>query len=230
MYGYIYETTNLINTRKYIGKKASNKFLAERYLGSGKILNQAIEKYGKENFRVKLIEECSSKEQLNEKEKYWIERYNSVNSTEYYNITIGGDGGDTFSNNPNINDIKNKISKAHLGKVILNKDGKEYHVNKENLEEYLKNGYVLGRGNFIVSDTYKKAQRDRNLGKKRSKETRERMSMSFTGRKYSESTRKNMSIAAKNRKHTYWITKDNINKKVYLDDIEKYLKLRVEQR
>ena len=56
------------------------------------------------------------------------------------------------------------------------------------------------------------------------------MSMSFTGRKYSESTRKNMSIAAKNRKHTYWITKDNINKKVYLDDIEKYLKLRMEQR
>ena len=114
--------------------------------------------------------------------------------------------------------------------MILNKDGKEYHVNKENLEEYLKNGYVLGRGNFIVSDTYRKAQRDRNLGKKRSKETRERMSMSFTGRKYSESTRKNMSIAAKNRKHTYWITKDNINKKVYLDDIEKYLKLRMEQR
>ena len=35
MYGYIYETTNLINGKKYIGKKASTKFL-EDYYGSGK--------------------------------------------------------------------------------------------------------------------------------------------------------------------------------------------------
>ena len=38
MFGYIYLTTNLINEKKYIGQKTSNKFLGESYLGSGKLL------------------------------------------------------------------------------------------------------------------------------------------------------------------------------------------------
>ena len=97
MYGYIYETTNLINGKKYIGQKKSNIFLNENYLGSGKILNQAIKKYGKENFKVKLIEKCNSRDELNEREIYWISYYNAVNDKEYYNIGAGGTGwGNSF--------------------------------------------------------------------------------------------------------------------------------------
>ena len=66
MYGYIYETTNLINNKKYIGKRTSKKFLPN-YLGSGVLITKAIEKYGKENFTVKLIEEVNGdKNILNE--------------------------------------------------------------------------------------------------------------------------------------------------------------------
>ena len=45
MYGYVYETINLVNNKKYIGKRVKSKFDIN-YKGSGKILKQAFEKYG----------------------------------------------------------------------------------------------------------------------------------------------------------------------------------------
>lgn len=90
MYGYIYLTTNLINGRKYIGQKKSSYFKGTGYLGSGKILKQAVEKYGWDNFSVELVEECDSKETLDEREKYWIKYYNAVDDPTYYNIAFGG--------------------------------------------------------------------------------------------------------------------------------------------
>ena len=44
----IYKTTNLVNGKIYIGK---DKYNNPKYLGSGKILKLAINKYGKGNFR-----------------------------------------------------------------------------------------------------------------------------------------------------------------------------------
>ena len=79
MYGFIYITTNHINGKQYIGqRKYDKKEKWKNYLGSGIILTRAIEKYGKENFSKKIIEECETKEQLNQKEKYWISYYNAV--------------------------------------------------------------------------------------------------------------------------------------------------------
>ena len=96
MYGFIYITTNNINGKKYIGQK---KYDAcgnwKYYLGSGIILTKSIKKYGKENFSKEIIEECETKEQLNEREKYWISYYNAVDSDDFYNIAFGGDGGRT---------------------------------------------------------------------------------------------------------------------------------------
>ena len=50
---YIYLTTNKINGMKYIGKHYGE--LDDSYLGSGKILKRAIEKYGKENFEKSIL-------------------------------------------------------------------------------------------------------------------------------------------------------------------------------
>lgn len=86
----IYKTTNLINGNFYIGQDLKNN---PKYLGSGKILNQAIKKYGKENFIKEIIEQCDSKQQLNEREIFWILELNPV-----YNIAKGGSGGDTRYN------------------------------------------------------------------------------------------------------------------------------------
>jgi len=92
--GYIYLTTNLINNRKYIGKRQSSTF-DESYKGSGKILKQAILKEGWDNFSCEVLEWCSTVEELNQKEKYYIELYDAVNSNEFYNIACGGTGGNT---------------------------------------------------------------------------------------------------------------------------------------
>ena len=92
MYGYIYKTTNLINGKIYIGQKKSTIFLDSDYLGSGVRLKSAIKHYGKENFKVELLEECYSREQLNDREIYYIGKYNSQDLTIGYNLTKGGDG------------------------------------------------------------------------------------------------------------------------------------------
>lgn len=61
MKGYIYETTNLINNKKYIGKHICNNF-DENYYGSGVTLKRALNKYGKENFKIKILEKIEDVE------------------------------------------------------------------------------------------------------------------------------------------------------------------------
>ena len=73
MYGFIYITTNLINGKRYIGQKKYDKEGTwKNYLGSGTYLKRAIEKYGKDNFSKEIVEECESKEKLDEREIYLI--------------------------------------------------------------------------------------------------------------------------------------------------------------
>ena len=84
----IYKTTNLITGKIYIGQDSNNN---PNYLGSGKYLWNAIKKHGKENFKKEIICECSSKEELNEKEKYWI-KILKCKTPNGYNITDGGNG------------------------------------------------------------------------------------------------------------------------------------------
>ena len=51
MYGYIYTIINKVNGKTYIGQHTSNKYWYEdKYMGSGKNLFCAYNKYGKENF------------------------------------------------------------------------------------------------------------------------------------------------------------------------------------
>lgn len=86
----IYKTTNLLNNKFYIGKDEKNN---PKYLGSGKILKLAISKHGIENFKKEILEVCSNKKQLEEQEKFWIDKLSAT--TLGYNITEGGTGGQT---------------------------------------------------------------------------------------------------------------------------------------
>ena len=93
-YGFIYMTTNLVNQRRYIGKKKYDKRGAwKTYLGSGTTLKRAVEKYGAENFHRDILDIAYSSEELNSMEQYWIDRYNAVGDKSFYNISPGGDGG-----------------------------------------------------------------------------------------------------------------------------------------
>ena len=90
----IYKITNLINGKIYIGKDKHND---PKYLGSGKRLTSAIQKYGQLNFLKEIIEYCQSEKHMSEQEKYWINHFDSTNRLIGYNLTIGGEGGDTFT-------------------------------------------------------------------------------------------------------------------------------------
>lgn len=86
----IYKITNLINGKVYVGKDSLDN---PNYLGSGILIVQAIEKYGKEKFKKEVIDAAIDKEILNLKEEYWISYFNSK-FPNGYNLTDGGDGGD----------------------------------------------------------------------------------------------------------------------------------------
>lgn len=89
MYGYIYKTTNTINDKIYIGQHKST-FFNPKYKGSGVLIRRAFNEYGKNNFKVELIESCETQDEMNTKEKYYINLFNSMNKEIGYNITQGG--------------------------------------------------------------------------------------------------------------------------------------------
>lgn len=122
---FIYKITNTINNKIYIGQ-VYNKTIYDRFARHIKeanpnhpiLLDRAIYKYGKDNFTIEQIDEATSLQELNEKEKYWISFYNSTNKNIGYNLTLGGNGGNTYlaKTEDELNIIKSKISKANFGK------------------------------------------------------------------------------------------------------------------
>ena len=91
--GFIYKTTNLVNGKFYVGKCMNDP--REKYLGSGKLLKQAIEKYGEENFKREILQYCAQ-EDLDDMERIWIEKLDARRLG--YNIQEGGTGGWTHVN------------------------------------------------------------------------------------------------------------------------------------
>ena len=93
---YIYKITNKINGKIYVGRHKTYKNESfDKYWGSGKLIKQAIKKYGIENFTKEIIEECS-KDNVAEREMFWIDKLNARDGN--YNLSAGGPGGDSTTN------------------------------------------------------------------------------------------------------------------------------------
>jgi len=95
----VYCIENLINGKKYIGKTKNYDNRKRIHVSTlrgnyheNKYLQYSWNKYGEENFKWYIIDECCENE-LNEKEIYYIEYYSTTNRDFGYNITFGGDGG-----------------------------------------------------------------------------------------------------------------------------------------
>lgn len=132
----IYKITNLLNKKIYIGKDTTND---KNYFGSGLLIKRSIEKFGINNFKKEILEECETNEELCEKEKKWIEVFNSTNLDIGYNISGGGDGGDVISNHPNKENILKKISETMKTKKFSEK-------HKQNLSEnHYSSKYRIGK-------------------------------------------------------------------------------------
>jgi group I intron endonuclease len=147
-------TINLVNKKKYIGKDVKNK---KSYLGSGVVLAKAIKKYGKDNFIKIVLEKCSNKQHLEEREKWWINFFDAVKSKDFYNMLDGGTGGAVVGHIIS-EETKKKIKNSLTGKKrpeavvkkfykpILQYDYKGFFIkeffSKKNAEEEL--GVTIG--------------------------------------------------------------------------------------
>lgn len=90
MMGFIYETTNLITGKKYIGKRQTNWNPNEvnAYLGSSRLLKEDIEKYSRENFKREVLDTAETKEELAKLEIKHLRDNNVVDRDDYYNLAI----------------------------------------------------------------------------------------------------------------------------------------------
>lgn len=122
---YIYCITNLVNGKTYFGQHTLTEgrtFETDTYRGSGKLLWKAYEKYGKKNFkRTCIIQGHFSKEQINRFERCIITCQRLCGKAEY-NLTDGGDGGDTSK--------------------FINYDSEEYHLH---LSQGIQKAFAEGR-------------------------------------------------------------------------------------
>jgi len=212
----IYKTTNLINGKFYVGKDEKNN---PEYLGSGINLNRAIKKYGKENFIKETIEVCSTREELIEREKYWIKETKAQELG--YNIADGGWGGNTYTE-----ETKQRVSQFFKGRYL---SPETIEKRKKTIEERKKQN----PDRYRQTEERKKAIGDFHRGKEISEEQRKKLSermKNFTnyspeflemqkgenrrgekspmwGTKASEETRRKQSEAHKKNPVRYWLGK-----------------------
>lgn len=157
----IYRFKNLINGKVYIGQTIVpvRKRLIQHMTFSRPwtkchktYFHKALHKYGLHNFNFSVIEICKSQEELDIREKHWIEYYKSTNKNFGYNIESGGKEGRKGA--VLSEEHKQKLLEANLGKqrktstkevlkvihknLWKNEDFKEKHlaIVKNNLSSY----------------------------------------------------------------------------------------------
>ena len=111
----IYKTLNTVNGKIYVGQDSKND---PNYLGSGKKIILAINKYGKDSFKKEILEHIplsGGQTMLDDREIFWINELNSTCRYTGYNITGGGQNGYVMTDY-----IKKKISKSNTGKKRSN--------------------------------------------------------------------------------------------------------------
>ena len=211
-YGYIYKTTNLINGRIYIGQHKGTIKLD--YLGSGVLINRAINKYGRNNFRIEILAYATNSNMLDGLEMKLIYEYREVYGKEFlYNLTDGGDGCKGLERTKeHKNAISVAIREAHNKGLFLNiKRGQpcsqesrnkisQSNKGKKRTEEvklklseiHKKNGTGKWRKGCKQSNNQKQALLKTNignkyrLGHKHSEETKIKMSLARIGKKYAK--------------------------------------------
>lgn len=113
----IYKITNLVNGKLYIGQSIDikSRWYQHKYksnhkseIGYDSPIHKAIRKYGENNFRFEVIEECSF-EELDCKEIEWISRLNTI-CPNGYNIQIGGQ---------KIRSVPHDVKRCKCGKIIM---------------------------------------------------------------------------------------------------------------
>lgn len=121
---YVYKITNITNNKVYIGqtvrppKKRIQSHISDAIREKlNTPLHRVIRKYGAQNFTWEVIDTANSREELTQKEKYWISYYDSCASHHGYNISPGGwaCGGNTYANIEDLSDTRKRLSASKMG-------------------------------------------------------------------------------------------------------------------
>lgn len=203
--GLIYLAKNKENGHMYIGKtngslevrKQGHLYDATKRHRNTAFCN-AIRKYGLEGFDWSILEDDILDEELNDKEKYYIAKYNTFLNKQHYNMTEGGDG---FSPSE---EIRRKISEAKTGKKLT--------------EEHKRRIGESGKGRKNSQETKKKM----SFSAKESwtEERRNLMSETMKNKHKSEEHRKHLS-EAKIKKETL-VAKNEVETLIFSDRKEAY--------
>lgn len=158
---YVYEITNLINGKKYIGKRSCKCNIEDdKYMGSGKYLIRAFKKYGVDNFEKRIIEIFEKECDAYEFERMLIQKLNADISDKYYNIAMGGKGGVAGCNVSE--ETRRKISEKSNGRkmpisarIKLSTSLKNSKLVMKNIEALtiLKHKKVICLNNLMVFDS-----------------------------------------------------------------------------
>lgn len=150
----IYLITNLITQEKYVGQSIDvatrwqqHQNTAQNVKEQAKIY-QAMREYGIENFSCRLLEACP-KEQLDEKEIYWIDYYDSFNNG--YNMTRGGQGSYGWKYDPE--KIRALWDKGYNIKEIMQELGCSQQLISERLKGYKDYNNETARARYTPSST-----------------------------------------------------------------------------
>ena len=211
----IYQTTNLTTGQIYIGQhKVKNDDLDPKYLGSGIILKNAIQKYGIENFCRDILDECDSLEDANILETAYIDIYESNNPEIGYNIALGGKNYGSAIRWIKENDPKKwkQLQKKFIanGKRSPSQFKKGHQLSTESIEKMKKH---LPKKRKPLSEETKKKIGDANRGRTSwakgkklgplSNEVKQKISKAHSGRKLSEEHKKKISDGMKKYRIKY---------------------------
>jgi len=151
----IYKIENIANGKVYIGQSIN---LYTRLLGHkstlktnkhfNRYLQRSWNKYGEDNFTFNILEKCDT-DDLNDREQYWIEKYNSCDRLKGYNIDHGG--------NRDYMSDEHKLNMSIAKNGVHNKTPSVYITYSEILEilkRSSKNKKILLFTMFIYSKRY----------------------------------------------------------------------------
>lgn len=122
--GEIYKITNIQNNKVYIGQTIRPvEYRFNRHINDAlhNILDthfaRAIRKYGPQNFKLQVIDNAETQDELNQKEQHWIRFYDSVNKGYNETDAISKCGGNTYQSKTEkeMEVIKEKIRQTKLG-------------------------------------------------------------------------------------------------------------------
>lgn len=163
---YVYCHTSP-NGKKYIGitsRSPETRWENGKGYKANKHFSSAINKYGWENFKHKILLEVFSKDDACDAEKRFIEEFDSANPKKGYNKTLGGESGVKHTD-----EVKKRISK-----------------------------FAQIRWEDPI---YKEKMRQKNVGRKHSEATKEKMRIAHLAENLTKEQRERMSAANKGRKY-----------------------------